>query len=193
MHSGGQGYYMAATGILLILAVIIVAAIVWASLSQRRTTTLRSNFGSQYDRMLHEYGRRDRADAPLPIRRRRSEKLQIRPLPPELRERFRREWRGVQSHFVDDPSGATRAADLLLNEIMVARGYPMGQFEQRAGELAVDFPHVVRNYRAAHAVAVRSANGTADPEEMRQALVYYRDLFDELLGASAVGSHREDV
>jgi hypothetical protein len=68
--------------------------------------------------------------------------------------------------------------------VMDARGYPMEEFEQRAADLSVDHPQVVQNYRAAHVIAGKNDGGGASTEELRQAMVYYRSLFEELLGAT---------
>jgi hypothetical protein len=79
----------------------------------------------------------------------------------------------------------------LVCDLMKARGYPMSEFENRAEDLSVDHPHVVRNYRAAHAIALRREKGEVDTEDLRQALIYYRDLFDDLLETHAISESRE--
>src|SRR5205823_288933 len=107
-------------------------------------------------------------------------KIHIRPLSNEEHDRFASEWHTVQAQFVDDPMGSIEQADRLVNEVMNARGYPMAEFDNRADDLSVSYPHVVRNYRAAHVIAVRHRE--ASTEDLRQALVHYRELFDELLG-----------
>jgi hypothetical protein len=96
----------------------------------------------------------------------------------------------VQAHFVDDPAASIQEADRLVMDVMRARGYPMSEFEHRAEDLSVDHPHVVRNYRAAHAIALQHETGQASTEDLRKALVYYRDLFDDLLEARMAG-HKE--
>src|SRR5205823_5284050 len=123
--------------------------------------------------------------AQLERRRERVEKLDIRPLASSDRERFGERWRSVQAQFVDDPSAATRVADELVAEVMQARGYPVGDFEQRAADVSVDHPLVVEHYRSAHALAVKNERNEVETEELRQALVHYRMLFDDLLGATA--------
>jgi pyridoxal biosynthesis lyase PdxS len=57
----------------------------------------------------------------------------------------------------------------------------MGDFERRAADISVDYPTVVNNYRAAQAIAIRDHRGEANTEDLRQAVVHYRALFDELL------------
>ena len=65
---------------------------------------------------------------------------------------------------------------------MTTRGYPVSDFEQRAADISVDHPLVMENYRAAHGIAVRQAAGQASTEELRQAMIHYRTLFEELVG-----------
>jgi hypothetical protein len=68
----------------------------------------------------------------------------------------------------------------LVRELMLQRGYPMGDFERRSADISVDHPTIVVSYRAAQAIAVRNERSLADTEELRQAVVHYRALFDEL-------------
>ena len=128
------------------------------------------------------------AERSLEERKERVEQLQIRALSPDERDQFAERWRSAQAQFVDDPAGATRVADALVGEIMQARGYPVGDFEQRAADVSVDHPRVVEHYRAAHAIALRTDRGQADTddtEDLRQAFVHYRALFDDLLEVEA--------
>jgi hypothetical protein len=82
--------------------------------------------------------------------------------------------------FVDDPDGAVASADRLVTEVMAARGYPIEDFDTRAADLSVDHPRVVENYRVARALALRRERGEAGTEELRQAIVNYRALFEDL-------------
>jgi hypothetical protein len=179
--------------ILVIVAIILVAALAWYFLRQRRSHALRSHFGPEYDHAVHQYGDRPKAEEALLARQKRMEKIHVRPLPAEDRQRFADQWHTVQGKFVDDPPGSIHEADGLVCDLMRARGYPMSDFEHRAEDLSVDYPAVVRNYRAAHAIATSHERGEASTEDLRRALVYYRDLFDELLEAhpaEARGSRR---
>jgi hypothetical protein len=182
------------TTVIIIVGVLIVAAIlVWHFLQERRTIQLRRHFGPEYDRAVREFGGQHKAENALVARQRRMEKIHVRPLTPTERDRFADEWHDVQARFVDDPPGSIRDADRLVMEVMRVRGYPMGEFEQCAEDLSVNHPRVVRNYRAAHAVALRREKGEASTEDLRVALVYYRELFDDLLGVpETVGANRED-
>jgi hypothetical protein len=172
--------------IIIIAAVIVIAALAWFFTRRRRSEKLRSHFGPEYDHTVRQLGSQNKAEDALAARQKRMEKIQIHSLSPQERDRFAARWHDVQARFVDDPAGAIRDADVLVNEAMVARGYPMGEFELRAENLSVDHPQVVRNYRAAHAIAIRRDRGEANTEDLRHALVYYRDLFEELLETQGV-------
>jgi len=111
--------------------------------------------------------------------------LKIRTLSQEQADSFAREWRQIQAQFVDDPNGAVAAADHLVAQVMAARGYPLDDFETRAADLSVDHPRVVENYRTARAIALRRERGEAETEELRQAVVNYRALFEDLLEVDA--------
>ena len=113
------------------------------------------NTHTRCDRM----GSRDKAEAELLARERRVERLHLQPLSPADAERFTREWKRLQGRFVDDPRGSLAEADLVVRELMIVRGYPMGDFERRAADISVDHAAVVDHYRAAHAIAVRDDSG----------------------------------
>jgi hypothetical protein len=166
--------------VIVVAAIIVVLAVAWFATRRRRTEALRQRFGPEYERIAHQRGAQQ-ADTILAERERRVEKLHLRRLSADERERFISEWRGIQVHFVDDPAGAVTDADLLVGRLMEARGYPLGDFEQRAADISVDHPRVVENYRAAHEIALRHRRGEASTEDLRNSVIYYRTLFDDLL------------
>lgn len=170
--------------ILLILVVIAVGVAVWLYTQKRKTEALRGAFGPEYERAVQETGDRRKAEEALEERKERVEKLRIRALAADERERFAGRWRSAQAQFVDDPRGAIAEADRLVAEAMQARGYPVGDFEQRAADISVDHPGVVEHYRAAHAIAQKSDHDEAETEDLRQAMVHYRALFEDLLESS---------
>jgi hypothetical protein len=180
---------MTTTGIVLLIAavLVIIAVCAWYLMRERRSQRLRSRFGPEYDDVLRRYGDRPRAEDALAGREKRMEKIHIRPLSPDEHDRFADQWHTVQARFVDDPPGSIHDADQLVCEVMRARGYPMSEFNRRADDLSVDHPLVVRNYRMAHEIAENHDKGQASTEDLRQALVYYRDLFDDLLEAHFSG------
>jgi hypothetical protein len=165
-----------------ILAVVLLAvAVGFIAQRQQQSKRLRQRFGAEYDRAVAELGRA-KAEAELRAREKRVEKLTIIPLAPADAARFTQAWTTLQGRFIDNPKGVVVEADHLVRELMLKRGYPMGDFERRAADMSVDHPAVVENYRAAQAIAVRDERGEADTEELRRAVVHYRTLFDELLG-----------
>ncbi|HLK68580.1 MAG TPA: hypothetical protein VKU19_34340 [Bryobacteraceae bacterium] len=173
---------MSTAAIVVVVAVIVVLAIVaWVFYQKERSRKLRSHFGPEYERAFRQYGGVAKAEHALEARQKRMEKIKIHALSDEERDRFTDLWHGVQSRFVDDPRGTIREADRLVTEVMVARGYPMGEFDRRADDISVDFPHVVSNYRKAHDIAVADENGESSTEDLRNAVVCYRQLFEELL------------
>lgn len=176
-----------------IIAVILLAGFLigWGLARARRRRQYRERFGPEYDRVRDESENTAVAEAELERREQRIRQFDIRPLSPAERDRFSADWHSIQSRFVDDPPGAVRDADRLVGEVMNARGYPVGDFEQQAEDLSVEHPRVVDNYRAAHQIAERNHRGEADTEELRQSLVHYRSLFDDLLVASEAEAHEE--
>ena len=164
-----------------LVAVAAILAVVWMSLRKKRTERLQSRFGPEYDRLAAVEGDRGRTERTLHEREMRVEKLNLVPLSPEDRERFVGAWRLEQAGFVDNPKAAVANADSLVTEVMKARGYPMGGFEQQVADISVDHSIVVKSYRIAHDIALRDRGDETSTEELRTALLHYRGLFEELL------------
>jgi hypothetical protein len=167
--------------LIVVAALAIVAVVTVKALRDHRSKTLRERFGPEYDRTLESGESKKDAEAELAARAERRDKLEIRPLPTAARDRYLGEWQSVQARFVDDPEGAVRDADMLIQSVMRDRGYPMDDFEQRAADVSVDHPQVVENYRQGHKLARASALGEGTTEDLRQAMQHYRSLFDELV------------
>ena len=161
------------------IAILGIAALIL--LQKRRTEGLRTRFGPEYARAVQDSGDRRQAEATLEERKKRVERFKLRPLAPGDCARFTESWRRVQARFVDEPRGAVTEADQLLGDVMSTRGYPVSDFEQRKADMSVDHPGVVENYRAAHEIALHHAQGQAGTEDLRQAMIHYRTLFDELV------------
>jgi hypothetical protein len=176
--------------VVLILIIVAVAALLFFMWQQERSKKLRRQFGPEYEQAVREYGTRDKAEQSLVMRQKRMEKIHIQPLSAPERDRFTHEWQRTQARFVDDPAGSIHQADHLVCDAMRARGYPMTDFDRRTEDLSVDHPQVVKNYRAAHDIAERSSRNEASTEDLRLAMVYYRDLFDELLETHITGPRR---
>ena len=167
--------------VIIVIIAVAIAISAFLYVRRRRSMLLRRQFGPEYKHAVHQYGDQRKAEADLAARKERIRKLEIRVLTREEQSRFSDAWKKTQSRFVDEPSRAVADADGLVKEVMQARGYPVGDFEQRAADISVDHSSVVTNYRAAHDIAARNNSGKATTEDLRQAMVYYRSLFEELL------------
>ena len=176
------------TWVWIVIAVVVLAALAllaWRWTQRSRSTALQERFGPEYERTVEEAESKKDAERELQEREARRDELDVRPLAPGARDRYVRSWEQLQTRFVDDPARSVSEADELIQDVMRERGYPVEDFEQRAADLSVDHPEIVENYRAAHGIARKQIHGEADTEELRQALVHYRSLFDELLETRA--------
>jgi hypothetical protein len=153
-----------------ILAVSFIAAI--AMFVAARLLLQRRKYRKMSRIMAEGHARRPIAvpDSPRPIR------LSLRSLTLEQSERFTERWRAIEELFIDDPRRALEDADELVSQALIARGYPMREFEQRALDLSTDHREVVENYRVAHTLARKASRGSASAESLRCALQHYRDL-----------------
>lgn len=166
----------------LIVIAILVGVVIALIVRAQRSKRLESRFGPEYRRAIEETGSKTQAEAKLEKLEKRVEGFKILPLLPEERANFKAKWQTIQARFVDDPKGALTEADRLIQKIMTVRGYPVSDFEQRAADISVNYPEIVNDYRAGHAISVRHAQGQASTEDMRQAMIHYRALFAELAG-----------
>jgi len=180
------------TLVLIVVIVVLLAVVGWLVYDRRRSSELRSTFGAEYDRTLEDTGDRRNAETELRKREERVHALDIRPLSPDARDRYAREWRDVQARFVDEPPQAIDDADALIGRVMQDRGYPVADFEQRVADVSVDHAGVVQHYRAAHAIAATAGDPETDTERLRQAIVHYRALFEDLLGPTDDPAARSD-
>jgi hypothetical protein len=165
-----------------VVAIVVIAIVAYAIAIRRRRRELQREFGPEYRRAVAQRGDVRTAESDLLARRDRRRKLDIRPLRAESRDAYGLSWERLQGRFVDDPAGVLGQADGLIIAVMGERGYPMDDFEQRADDISVDHPNVVHHYRAGHAIASRIGPGRdVSTEDLRQAFVHYRSLFEELL------------
>ena len=167
--------------LILILVIVVIAAGAILIFMRNRSRRLQTRFGPEYDRIVQETGSRFKAEAELEKREKRVERYPIRALSPVEADRFQESWRAIQARFVDDPMRAFTEADELLGQVMSARGYPVSDFEQRAEGISVDHGAVVEHYRVGHGIALRGQQNAATTEELRQGMIHYRALFDELV------------
>lgn len=176
------------TSIAVILALVFVGVIYALILARRKNSEkLQEKFGSEYDLAVETQGDEKKAQIELKERQKHVDALDIRPLSVTERERYLADWAAVQSKFVDEPGQAIVDADRLIMEVMQLRAYPVSDFEQRAADISVNYPALVSNYRAARVIAQKNEQQQANTEELRQAMIYYRSLFEELLATETVG------
>ncbi|MXO75668.1 hypothetical protein GRI40_10610 [Altererythrobacter aerius] len=170
------------TALIAILALILVAALIlWVLVRSRRTAALRDRFGeTEYDRTVAAAGGRGKAEANLMEREKRAASLELRPLGPAERERFAGAWAAAKARFVDDPAAAVMDGDRAIGDVMLARGFPVDDFDARFESLTVEHGEVARHYRAGHDIALKQVDGKATTEDLRQAMIHYEELFDEL-------------
>jgi FtsZ-interacting cell division protein ZipA len=183
---------MTGTIVIIIVVIIVVAAIVAGVMYQRRRR-LQQRFGTEYDRMVEQKGSKTKAEAELASRQRRVAGLDIRPLDPAARARYQENWAAVQEQFVDSPQEAVMAAQRLVMTVMQERGYPTEGGDQVLADLSVDHASVLDHYRAAYDISQRAADNQASTEDLRQAMIHYRALFQDLLGQTSTTADETPV
>ena len=166
---------------LLVIGIAVAAILLFLFVRKQRTGKLKRRYGEEYDRTVNTLGNQRKAEEELAAREKRVKQFEIHSLTAEQKGRFTERWRNIQGRFVDQPSQAVGEADDLVKEVMGARGYPITDFEQRAADISVHHPGVVGNYRIARDIAARNRKGQATTEDLRQAVVAYRELFVDLL------------
>jgi hypothetical protein len=173
--------------ITVVLVVVIIGAILMPIFARRkRSQRFQNKYGPDYDHTVQTMGNEKKAQTEMDDRQKHVEALNIRPLSDSEREGYLAEWTAIQAKFVDQPGQATIEADHLIMKVMQMRAYPVSDFEQRAADVSINYPALVSNYRAAREIASKNEHHQASTEELRQALIYYRSLFDELLKTEIV-------
>jgi hypothetical protein len=175
------------TTIILVAIVFLVVGglLAMAVMRLQRSRHLRERFGPEYDRIVKEAGDKQKAESELEARLAHVEALQIRSLSAEEVNRFVLDWQATQAEFVDEPLASIQKADRLIREVMKAKGYPIEDFEQRAADISVDYPELVTDYRGLHMIAVKEEDDKVSTEEMRQAMVHGRALFENLVSTDS--------
>lgn len=172
--------------VIAVVVLVIVGLLLASSFSSRnRSKRLQDRFGTEYDRTVETLGNKKKAQTELDERQKHVAGLNIKPLSAADRERYQANWAAIQSKFVDEPGQAIGNADRLIMEVMQIRAYPVSDFEQRAADISVSYPALVSNYRGAREIALKNEKQEANTEDLRQALIHYRSLFEELLGTEA--------
>jgi FtsZ-interacting cell division protein ZipA len=172
------------TVIIIVVVIVVIAAVAGMAMAARRRR-LQQRFGPEYDRAVEEKDSRMQAEAELTERQRRVRKYNIRPLTPEARSTYMAQWQRIQEQFVDSPQTAVTEAYSLVLTVMRERGYPIDDEEQVADDLSVEHASTIDHFRSAQTVTREAVHGSVATEDMRQALINYRELFADLLGSPA--------
>ena len=167
----------------IVVVVLALAAVAWMAMRRR---ALRERFGPEYDRAVSEQDSRTAAERELRDRERRHAELELRDLDPQSRTQYADQWRDIQARFVEEPNAAVSAADELVTRLVAERGYPTGDYDEAVSHLSVEHARTLGHYRDAHEINLRNERGEASTEQLRQALVHYRELFADLLGDNPV-------
>ena len=181
--------------VLLVVAVIVIALIVAALLvaaKRKRTAELRGTFGDEYDRTVEGSDKRRDAERELAQRKQDHEQLDIRPLSSASRQRYLTAWDGVQSRFVDNPVLALSEADALLTQLLDERGFPIGDARESERMLSVEHGRVLEGFRAGHAIEQANSTNRADTEQVRQGMLHFRSVFEELVSEEAGETHPQE-
>lgn len=169
------------TLIIVVVLILIVLAVLGVVRRQQRSKRLQERFGPEYDRVFDEVGDQSRAEKELEGRIAHVKTLNIRALTADEVNRYGLEWQDIQRQFVDEPLTALQKADLLIQEVMKVRGYPVDDFEQRAADISVDYPELVTDYRGMHRIADKQVKDKPTTEDIRQAMIHGRALFENLI------------
>jgi len=175
--------------LIVVVAVAVLGAVIWLVTQEMQRKRLQQRFGPEYDRTVAEKDSPRAAQRELAERERRHKEFDIRPLSAPARERYTQQWARVQEKFVDQPSAAVTEADHLLVALMAERGYPTEGYEQQLSDLSVRHAKTLEHYRAAH--ATQHERSGASTENLRDAMVHYRTVFEDLLTDGADEEHHD--
>ena len=166
----------------ILIGVVVVVMIIVLIYQRQRTTRLQRQFGPEYDRLLATHRSRRRVEAELEARCQRVKALHLHELDAARRRQLLDAWESAQARFADDPRGAVAAAARLVEEVLEAEGYSVSSFDQCMADLSVHHAYVTEDYRTAREISARAERGGASTEDLRQAMIFYRALFEDVLG-----------
>jgi hypothetical protein len=167
--------------VIVVVVLAVVAGLIAWSKRRKRTQELRGTFGSEYDRTVEGSDKRREAERDLAERKARHDELEIRPLSSASRQRYLTAWDGVQTRFVDSPVLALSEADALLTQLLAERGFPTDDVRTQERMLSVEHAHVLDGFRAGHAIEQQNTTDNADTEQVRQGMLHFRQVFEELV------------
>lgn len=176
---------------LIVVIAIAVAAVLYGTGKGGGRGGLKRRFGPEYERAVNRHhGDVKAAETELAERVKRHGDLRQRPLPAEARDQYVAHWAGLQERFVDSPRQAVVEADKLISRLASDRGFPDAeQHTEHVDALSVHHAHQVDGYRRVHHAASEAGQG-ASTEELREAMVEARQLFERLVLDSKEDSTR---
>jgi hypothetical protein len=172
--------------IVIIIVIVLVVIAVGGALIARQTSQ-RRQFGPEYDALAKEVGPRQ-ARTEFTKRQKRVAGLDLKELSPEQRAAYEARWEAAQEQFIDNPRQATQTAAGLVTAVAAEIGYPVDDREQLLADLSVNHGKYLDGYRGAVRATDQAADGST--EEFRQALLDYRTLFNDLIGAPTADGAR---
>jgi hypothetical protein len=171
---------VASVVVVLVLIAGLAGAAAWYYVRHR---TLKERFGPEYDLVVADRNGRIAAERELRQRQRRHDELRLRTLDAADKQRYAEQWRAVQELFLEDPEKAVVSSDELVTRLVGQLGYPTEDREEQLAYLSVEHARTLGHYRDAYQIYLRGRRGEASTEELRQAIVHYREIFADLLGA----------
>lgn len=168
--------------IAIIAAVLLLtsAALVRAHL---RKQSMRKSFGPEYETVAQEHDSKQEVDRELLRRKRMHDQLSLRPISVADQEYYAASWEHVQGEFLDAPAVVLGSAEQLVSQLLDARGYPDDDPVERLALLSVEHADALGDYRRAQRITeyARRKYAPVPTEELRQALLTYHTLFNELM------------
>lgn len=176
--------------VITLIVVILLAALAIGAWNGYQRSKLRASFGPEYEQLAQQHGSKRAADRELLRRRQLHSRLTLRPITSEDHDLFAESWKHLQGTFIDDPALALAGAEKLVGEVLDARGYPGVDADERLALLSVEYADCLPDYRSAQRISnqVQDSSTPTSTEDMRQALLSYRKLFDELLNSAVMAS-----
>jgi hypothetical protein len=182
------------TQIWIIVAVVVVLAIILivAMASRRRNQESRAariegkrdRYGPEFDRQAERLRSSDAAEQALDDRARQ---LRQRELSPSERQRYREDWDRVEGNFLDRPALALGEAERLVGDLMRDRGYRSDDPQDAAMDLSITHGSIAERYRAGSRIV---SSGSTDIGQMREAMLHFRTVVDDLLAVEVRGEPR---
>ncbi|MBV9448347.1 MAG: hypothetical protein JO345_20880 [Streptosporangiaceae bacterium] len=172
----------------IVIAIIVVVAAAAVIVQEVRRARLRRQLGPEYTRLAKELGSNRKAEIELVARRRRAAKLDIRPLTEEQQSAFTNDWTAVQERFVDAPAESVQDARAVVEQAMRERGYPSADPEEAVVALSVHNGRQLSHYRRSLDISGRIE--AASTEELREAILGFREVLSGLLGSRVDGARR---